>query len=54
MSFISKPVKTMQHWASDSMKKRVYNFSEGSIYDVDRLGLKGANMCEMTRFELPV
>lgn len=36
------------------MAKRVYLFNEGSREDVDLLGGKGANLCEMTNLGLPV
>lgn len=31
--------------------KRVYNFTEGTGDDFRRLGLKGANLCELSRFQ---
>ncbi len=36
------------------MAKRVYLFSEGTKYDSELLGGKGANLCDMTGLGLPV
>ena len=49
MSFIKKPVENFTHWATNT-KKRVYLLDEGSGQDKELLGLKGADLCEMTRF----
>lgn len=53
MSFIKKPVESFTHWATNT-KKRVYMLNEGSGNDKELLGLKGADLCEMTRLGLPV
>eukprot|EP01036_Dinobryon_divergens_P041000 gene41000-54306_t len=41
-------------WATHPNKKRVYTFSEGTLEDRNLLGIKGSNLCEMTRMGLPV
>jgi hypothetical protein len=48
MSFMSKPVESFTQWAKQS-KKRVYLFNEGNVAEKELLGLKGADLCEMTR-----
>jgi hypothetical protein len=45
---MSKPVESFTQWATHA-KKRVYLFHEGNGTDKELLGLKGADLCEMTR-----
>lgn len=44
----------MKEWATQTHKKKVYYFNEGSSSDVDILGSKGAALSVMTRLGLPV
>lgn len=48
MSFMTRPVESFTHWATHG-KKRVYMLNEGNGSDKELLGLKGADLCEMTR-----
>jgi hypothetical protein len=50
MSFMTRPVESFAHWATHG-KKRVYMFHEGNGTEKELLGLKGADLCEMTRFD---
>ena len=47
-----KPLAKLAHWATHPYKKRVYAFNEGTMDDKHLLGNKGANLCEMSRFDL--
>lgn len=51
MSFMTRPVESFAHWAAYG-KKRVYMFPEGNGTEKELLGLKGADLCEMTRSSL--
>lgn len=54
MSFITEPFTRFTDWAMHPHKKRVYTFHEATIEDKQLLGVKGANLCEITRLGLPV
>lgn len=54
MSFLSKPLDRIKHWAMDDRKERVIKFSDGCAVDIEALGVKGASLCEMTKLGLPV
>lgn len=47
-------LSALQHWATQSNKKRVYHFNEGNLMDEKLLGNKGASLSELTRMGLPV
>lgn len=50
-----KPLQRLTDWIfHPNYKKQVYKFNEGSINDKILLGNKGANLCEMTRINLPI
>eukprot|EP01032_Pedospumella_encystans_P017907 gene17907-20396_t len=49
----TKPLGRLFDWARPK-KKYLYMFNEGSLEDKNALGLKGANLCEMVRLNLPV
>jgi pyruvate,orthophosphate dikinase len=50
-----KPLQRLTDWIfHPNYKKQVYKFNEGSINDRIILGNKGANLCEMSRMNLPI
>lgn len=56
MNFLTGPISKLSNWAfrGNTASKRVYSFHEGTLADKELLGIKGANLCEMTRLGLPV
>jgi len=47
--FSKNPLARLAHWATHPNKKRVYVFNEGAFEDKNLLGIKGCNLCELTR-----
>ena len=54
MESVAKPFKKLSRQLTDHFRQNVYSFSDGTIDDVDMLGIKGANLCEMYHLGLPV
>ena len=54
MESIIKPVKRLSRQMTDHFRQNVYEFKEGSLEEVELLGIKGANLCEMFHLGLPV
>jgi len=50
MDFLRKPGRKLTRQMTDHFQKNVYEFHEGSIDDIEMLGIKGANLCEMKRY----
>ena len=41
MEFPPSPVESIRQWATDRMRKRCFEFNEGTMKDKAHLGLKG-------------
>eukprot|EP01041_Mallomonas_annulata_P003299 gene3299-6533_t len=54
MSFISQPFESLKTLTMNILKKRVYDFCEGSSSDLALLGHKGVSLCEMSRLGISV
>jgi pyruvate, orthophosphate dikinase len=54
MEHIVMPFKKLSRQLTDHFRQNVFDFADGSIEDVELLGLKGANLCEMYHLGLPV